>query len=367
MPDDAPKNQLVDLIRAEIRNEGAISFARFMELCLYCPVHGYYERKEDTVGRRGDFYTSVSVGPLFGEMLALQFADWLAELDSESKPLELVEAGAHDGRLALDILKWLQRQRPQLFNRLRYVIIEPSSQRQQWQRETLKDFLLQLCWQESVHSVPQTRFSGVIFCNELLDAFPVHRITWDAATRKWFEWGVSTNAKGFEWTRLKTEVPPDFIPPSLSCCEELPDGYTIEVCPEAEEWWRAAASALKYGKLVTIDYGLGAEELFTPGRANGTLRAYSRHRQSGGLLERPGGQDLTAHINFTAIQAAGEQVGLRTEAFVAQATFLTENARRIWGGNADFGEWTSASTRQFQTLTHPEYLGRSFKVLVQSR
>jgi SAM-dependent MidA family methyltransferase len=153
----------------------------------------------------------------------------------------------------------------------------------------------------------------------------------------------------------------------IELLDVLPDGFTVEISPAAEQWWREAASVLESGRLVTLDYGLTADEFFAPERRAGTVRAYCHHRSGGDVLAHPGEQDITAHVNFTAIQAAGESSGLRTEAFLTQAQFLTGIAARIWKGGASFGEWTPERTRQFQTLTHPEHLGQSFRVLVQSR
>ena len=137
---------LFEIICREAAERGVLPFARFMELALYCPVHGYYEKEKDNPGRCGDFYTSVGVGGLFGQFLAFQFAEWLETLDSQASPLKLVEAGAHDGRLAKDILGWLQLKRPKLFEQIEYWVIEPSARRQGWQKETLKDFAPRVRW-----------------------------------------------------------------------------------------------------------------------------------------------------------------------------------------------------------------------------
>ncbi|MCX6895558.1 MAG: SAM-dependent methyltransferase [Verrucomicrobia bacterium] len=362
-------NPLPEIIRREIRAAGAISFARFMALALYCPQLGYYERKPDTVGRRGDYYTSVSVGPLFGELLAFQFAEWLeAEVRSQKSEVRIIEAGAHDGKLAADILDWLQKNRQPLYARLEYSILEPSPQRQQWQRENLARFAPRVRWLSGL-SENQETFSGVLFSNELLDAFPVQRLGWDARAKQWFEWGVAVEGERFVWTRLPVSAPSSiFHPPSSpDLLEVLPDGYTIEICPAAAAWWREAAAAMRSGKLVAIDYGLTAAELFLPERPGGTLRAYHQHQISDDLLANAGEQDLTAHVNFSSIQQAGEAAGLQTEGLFAQPKFLTDIAARVWKNPAAFGEWTPARTRQFQTLTHPQHLGRAFRVLVQSR
>jgi len=357
-----------EIIRREIAERGVLPFARFMELALYCPNSGYYETEKDNPGRRGDFYTSVSVGELFGQLLAFQFSEWLEELIlsrvTRHSSLCLVEAGAHDGRLAADILKWLQAHRSELFAQLEYCILEPSLRRQAWQQATLKNFSQRVRWLSRFNDSTLQRFNGVIFSNELLDAFPVHRFGWDPANKTWFEWGVAFEGGKFVWAKFEN---PEFRGPNSELEDVLPDGYTIETCPAAGHWWREAANILERGRLLTIDYGLASDELFSPGRTRGTLRAYSRHHVTDDLLANPGEQDLTAHVNFSAIQAAGESCGLKTENFSTQAQFLTRIAGKIFKHPESFGEWGAKQNRQFQTLTHPEHLGRAFRVLVQSR
>ncbi len=459
---------LTAVISGEMAERGAMTFARFMELALYAPGLGYYERAGGNVGRGGDFYTSVSVGPLFGELLAFQFSGWLAELPQGAIPC-LVEAGAHDGKLAADILGWLQQKRPDLFARIEYWIIEPSPQRQSWQRATLQKFSSQVRWLNQL-TPNHHQFNGVIFSNELLDAFPVHRLGWDAAARAWFEWGVgwsdeSTGAhprtaqdfslspqdtsgersggrilpsetsrfaplnqgqsfpgiKGgrglefpspsapnprdrfmkrghsqdqetsspppsppsagregvrspapcadgrFIWHRLDHEI--GHLAPQLpdELLAVLPDGFTTEVCPAAEQWWRQAAASLGSGKLLAIDYGLSDAEFFSPQRAHGTLRSYHRHHLGEDVLAQPGAQDLTAQVNFSRLQTAGESAGLRTDEFVSQTHFLVRLMEKFCPGEMPVEEFAATRARQFQTLTHPDHLGRSFRVLVQSR
>jgi len=399
-------NEVSERIAGEIRGRGAITFAHFMELALYCPICGYYEKEEDIIGRRGDFYTNVSVGKLFGELLAFQFAEWLepsarpaggspgpgleVKGGTASAAMRIAEAGAHDGALAGDILGWMREHRPRLFQHLEYWIIEPSDRRRDWQRRKLGEFGNQVRWVgELAELMGKSGVGGdaprppgvrdILFCNELLDAMPVHRLGWDAPARAWFEWGVALEEGHFVWTRMADEqlrdrssrakipFPHSDFPIAEELLGVLPDGFTTEACPAAERWWRMAAGALKCGKLLAIDYGLSAEEFFSPERKAGTLRGYQQHRSSSDVLTNPGGQDITAHVNFTAIRAAGESAGLSTETFLTQAQFLTGIAGRAWQEPGAFGEWTPERTRQFHTLTHPEHLGRSFRVLVQER
>lgn len=386
-----------------------------MELALYCPHCGYYEQEGDNPGRRGDYFTSVSVGRLFGELLAFQFAEWLSEPETRNAergnevpsatPVQLVEAGTHDGKLARDILTWLRERRPGLFGRLGYGIVEPSVRRQDWQRRTLAEFGDKVRWVSNLKSLIQPaaegnetprsalrvpRLDGVLFSNELLDAMPVHRLGWDAKRREWFELGVALDGERFVWARMPEAVHDSLfrIHAPTELLSVLPDGFTTEVCPAATHWWREAASVLGRGKLLTLDYGLTAEEFFAPHRRDGTLRAYRQHQLSGDVLANPGEQDLTAHVNFTDIQAVGEAAGLTTESFVTQAQFLVRIAEQTWrdkeglgsprginrpdapgnpGANIPRGEWDADRLRQFKTLTHPEHLGRAFRVLVQAK
>jgi SAM-dependent MidA family methyltransferase len=375
-------NEVAQRIREAIANQGAIPFEQFMRLALYSPVYGYYERQKENIGKRGDYYTSVSVGSLFGELLGFQFAAWLEGMPQNpigSGPAQIIEAGAHRGDLAKDILGSIREYRPQLFKRLEYGIIEPSGRRQEWQRETLKAFAPKVNWFHDFNALqngslpldtphPSHSPSRIIFSNELLDSMPVQRLGWDAKARAWFEWGVTMKGEGFDWLPMEPSKPLDLdsqIPAALLAV--LPNGFTIERGLEAEQWLRDAAQAVGVGKLVTIDYGLEQEQLFAPERTGGTLRAFTGHLVSDDVLANPGEQDLTAHVNFTGLRETAERLGLRTEAFVTQEHFLTQIAARAWQAGPLFPPWTDSRKRQFQTLTHPEHLGRAFRVLVQSR
>ena len=345
-------SELEAIIRQEILTHGSISFARFMELALYCPRIGYYEREDSVLGPTGDFYTSVSVGPVFGELLARQFAEWLDQMPTP--PRTILEAGAHDGQLASDILTWLGEFRPDL--PVEYWIVEPSERRRAWQESKLDVFAGKVTWFASLEALPPY-VSGVIFSNELLDAMPVHILQWRG---RWLELRVALKGDVLAWetTELTTDLGQPEVPSGLAAV--LPDGFQIETSLAARDWWRTAATKLQRGKLVTIDYGLEQDKLLTPQRQHGTVRAYYHHHVTDGLLVRPGEQDLTAHVNFTDIQRTGEETGLKTEGVVGQSKFLTNIAATV-------SNWPSERVRQFQTLTHPEHLGRAFRVLVQAK
>lgn len=341
-----------------------------MELALYCPEIGYYEAKKDNVGKAGDFFTSVSVGNLFGELLAFQFAEWITALRAAGQgdgPCLVVEAGAHDGKLAGDILNWLEMHRPDLFSAIDYVIVEPSLRREKWQRDALKVFSPRVRWVKALGELGAGQVNGIIFSNELLDAMPVNRFGWDAQQKEWFEWGVTTRQDEFAWTKLSLPGPP----PSLAqvprpLLNVLPDGYTVDMSKAAEEWWHEAVDILGRGWLLAIDYGLSLEELFSPSRSQGTLRAYHRHQVTRDVLANAGHQDLTAHVNYSALQKIGQENGLITEMFGTQLKFLAEILLAA-SKSQSFGEWNAGRRRQFQTLTHPDHLGHVFRVLLQSR
>jgi SAM-dependent MidA family methyltransferase len=368
---------LARLIREEIAEKGPIPFARFMELALYCPEYGFYEKEGDNPGRGGDFYTSVSVGSVFGELLAFQFSMWFEAVgipDPRPRALQLIESGAHDGRLALDILDWLRRQRPEVLAATEYLIMEPSPRRRERQRSTLAEFAGQVRWLADwdEYTAPNARHAPsctIIFSNELLDAMPVHRFGWNARKRDWFEWGVNADREQFTWTPLDMLDPSSrlHLPSSPRLLDALPDGYTIEASPAAESWWRHAAGSLRRGKLLTFDYGFDAADKLRPERTTGTLRAYRNHKFAVDVLADPGEQDITAHVDFPRIETVGIKAGLKTEAFESQGRFLTQIAIEAWKPENRFGDWDPKRTRQFQTLTHPQHLGQSFRVLLQSR
>jgi SAM-dependent MidA family methyltransferase len=356
-------NALRSKLDAEIRRDGAISFARFMEIALYTPGLGYYERA-DTVGIAGDFYTSVSVGPVFGELLAFRFARWLEGL--KAPRLQLVEGAAHHGHLAFDILNWFSRYEPELFRRIEYTILEPSALLRLKQQQTLSSFEKSLRWITSWEDLP-SQLAGIVFSNELLDAFPVQVISWNKALGKWRELGVTLSGEAYVWTTLSSgcvNIESPQLPEEL--LDVLPDGFRTEINPAAVDWWRSAAKRLHSGWLVTIDYGLETEDFFVPQRAAGTLRSYRNHRFSEVVLTDPGLQDITAHVDFTKLRLAGELCGLSTIVESSQAGFLTRIVEEI-GRSRPFDEWTPVRLRQFQTLTHPDHLGRNFHVLVQER
>jgi SAM-dependent MidA family methyltransferase len=358
-------NELARKLRQEIERDGSIPFARFMEMALYEPGLGYYEQP-GRIGRGGDFFTSASTGPVFGQLLAFQFAQWL---DSEcpEERFQIVEAGAHDARLAADILEWFGRHRPDLVRRLEYRIVEPSATRRAWQEATLHSWQPNVKWTADIGDFGERGINGIVFSNEFFDAFPVYRLAWNANESRWREWRVVAAQEVFAWKLDEPDAALDSWLPSVpaSLGNVVPDGFVTEISPAAVKWWRAAGQALRRGKLLTFDYGFNVGNWLRPDRPNGTLRAFAKHHASADLLAQPGEQDLTADVNFFALEEAARAVGLEAGVLVRQSEFLTRILAEIHATPEAFAPWDQKCARQFQTLTHPEHLGNRFHVLIQ--
>jgi len=349
------------IIRGEILERGRMTFARFMELALYAPGAGYYEREARQTGRGGDYYTSVSVGPVLGFLLAA----WMVRECAGFETFDVVEAAAHDGRLASDVLEALSRFHSRLAERVRYRILEPSAKRQSVQRRRLAAWGDRVSWRAGWEEVNEP-IRGIVFSNELLDAMPIHRLAWDAGKRCWFERGVTLEAGRLAWCRMEpqAEVVPHDLEPLV---DVLPDGFVVERSPAAVAWWRQAARALARGRLMALDYGFDEDDVVRPERVQGTARGYFRHRLVEDLLAQPGAQDLTAHVDFPRLMREGEAAGLTTVEFLPQGRWLGRVATEVFSAGGDRAGWLAERARGLQTLTHPAHLGHSLRVLVQGQ
>ncbi|HUS34706.1 MAG TPA: SAM-dependent methyltransferase [Verrucomicrobiae bacterium] len=355
-------NPVASTIQTEITRAGIISFARFMELALYDCDHGYYRKSH--IGKAGDFFTNVSVGPLFGQMLAYYLARELAPLPGE---IQIAEAGANDGSLAADILRWLNTNRPEFAQRLTYYIVEPIPELQQRQRDKLSNTpratvptTPKIEWKTTLENLPQ--INGAILSNELLDAFPIHFFRWSKSQNDWQEIGVTMDKNSnFTFAPLPDAPTFDALSDLKPLEPYLPENFTVEFSPTAEAWAETAARKLTQGLFLASDYGDESTALWTPARAQGTLRAYRNHKLADNPLADPGEQDLTAHVNFTRIRAALQRAGLTVSPLQPQSTFLTNFAAEFLTNPTD------RDIRQFQTLTHPDHLGRAFKLLLAKR
>jgi SAM-dependent MidA family methyltransferase len=392
-----------------IRERGPMTVAAFMDLALYDRQLGYYARAPRRSGRAGDFFTSVDVGPLFGELLAVQVAQCFELLavapsapsrSSASLPsFDLVEAGAGNGRLAADMLRGLHRHHPALGDRVHLHLVDASPEARRAQRDTLGDLSNHLV--ASSDSLPAS-YEGVLVANELLDALAVHQVVMrQEGLREVYVCAVDSrqstvdgqqSSVDSQQSSVVTQRPPvagrrSLVadrqstvdcrlstvegPISTPALEEyfarlgvvLEPDWRAEINLRAVQWIQEAARRLRRGFLVIIDYGHEARHLYSVSHATGTLTTFSNHTMAGPelqtprWLERPGEQDLTAHVDFTSVRAAAEKEGLVTLGFMDQTYFLL--------GLMDDAATLSFSQRlALKTLTMPGGLGSTHKVLI---
>ena len=304
----AASTRLSARIAAEIERDGFMPFSRFMELALYAPGMGYYAAGAVKLGPHGDFTTAPELSSLFGRALAAQAKQVL-----ESGCARILELGAGTGRLAYDLIAELGDQGIAIE---RYSILEVSADLRERQRGTLErlapgDFA-RIEWLDALPS----RISGLIVGNEVLDALPVHLVRVEAG--RTLELGVGLDAERFVWrTRTASGALAE-----IAARLNLPEGYTSEVHPAACALVRSLADRLESGVLLFVDYGFPQREYYHPDRRQGTIMCHYRHHAHGDPLVLVGLQDITAHVDFTAIAAAAWASGLDLLGYTSQAQFL---------------------------------------------
>lgn len=349
---DQTVTSLAQRLREKLSRGASLSFEQFMARCLYDPVHGYYVQTERKIGQRGDFFTSVSVGPVLGELLAAFIAETWVEF-GKPKEFTLMEQGAHDGQLIEDVLTALRSQHSALFQTLRVVLIEPLPARRAQQAERLGKTSVRVTWHPSLEDAPE-QAAAVLIGNELLDAFPVQR--WRRQAEAWCELAVTLDeAEHFVWTPLSPAPPPFALP------TDVEEGYTTELCPALRSWVQELGRVISRGRVLLLDYGREAEDYFAPHRTSGTLRGYRQHQRCDDPFAAPGETDLTADVNYTHLRASALAEGWDVEGPVAQERLLIRLATpRLMASPPPDAKWV----RQFQTLTHPAHLGRQFQAMV---
>ncbi|MEI6818245.1 MAG: SAM-dependent methyltransferase [Verrucomicrobiota bacterium] len=349
---------LATILRERIQRDGPLRFADFMALALYEPALGYYARETRQVGRDGDFFTSVSVGPLFGELLARRFLHEWCTLGSPAR-WRIIECGAHDGSLANDILQAIARLDPQAFSALEYAIPEPLPRLQAAQREKLATFDRQTRFLTDASKLVADPQPGIAFGNELLDALPFHVV--ERNENRWSECRVAINRDDQLGWEMHPITDPALQDALARLGDDFPDGYRTEVRTNFSDFLEPLTRSLSSGLLLWLDYGFARPEYYQPDRKTGTLRTFSKHRAAEDPLATPGELDITAHIDFTAVAEAAITLGCQPTVFRNQGTWLTQIGRE-WLLSLE-GQTASAELRQFQTLTHPAHLGGSFHVL----
>ena len=344
-----------------------MSVAAFMELALYDSDVGYYARAAQRSGRAGDFFTSVDVGPLFGELLAVQVAEMAGILESRSPSPEprfdLVEAGAGNGRLSADILRAIRRHYAALYERLRLHLVETSAAARAAQRDALGEVAERLV--SSSPDLPDA-VEGVLIANELLDAFPVHQVV--MRTEGLREVYVDVARRGTGDPRLVTTEGAPSTPELEAYLTRLnvvlEPGWRAEINLRAIEWMQSAARRLRRGFIVVIDYGHPARELYSPTHSAGTLTTFAAHTMAGGerpvsapgWLEDPGDRDITAHVDFSSVEDAATGEGLTSLGFLDQTYFLL--------GLLDPDVADLKTRLALKTLVLPGGLGSTHKVLI---
>lgn len=337
-----------------------------MREALYNETAGYYMRPDAGIwGRQGDYRTS----PERSELFAGTFARYIAELfDQLGQPaqFQFIECGSGDGSFAVGVLTSLQKFFPDVCKAIKYVIDEIGSHRlsaisQKMDRFQTKVEFLKLASLDTVNC-------GIVFSNELLDAFPVHRVMKKGG--ELLEQYVALDSSGkFEWfagplsnSRL-SEI-------YLENAVEISDEQIIELSPEIDDWLILVGEKLQKGYVITVDYGLEASDLYGPQRREGTLRAFSRHNFVE-ILERPGEHDITTHVNWTRMRAVGQRVGLETilfdrqDKFLLNAGILNELERRSVPATSDAQRLRLSTGARAMLL--PDDMATSFQVLVQRR
>jgi len=330
--DTGENPELISLIRDEIAKRGPVSFAWFMQQALYHPEHGYYSSGRCAIGRRGDYFTNVSVGPLFGQLMSAQFAEIWHQL-GKTDHFVIVEQGAHDGQFASDVLQSAQLRAPEFFEALHYQIIEPFGVLQERQSRMLEPFQEKVTWRQSLEP-----FKGVHFSNELLDAMPVRLIEDDV------EKMVGVRDGKFV-----------FIDRPLS--HAAPNQIALD-------WIDDLAANIQEGYAVIIDYG-HSSEVFPR-----EIQVRARHRRLDSPFEKIGHADITMHVDWTSIARRANAAGLHVAGFTDQHHFLTgliSTWPDLLPARSTNAEADHKTARALQTLLHPEMLGRAFQVLMMAK
>ena len=355
---------LAAIIEDRIRAQGPITFAEYMDACLYHPEHGYYTKAQQQPRR--DYYTSVDTGPLFGRLLARQFHEMWERLERPDE-FVLVDSGAGVGTLAAQILDLVADEFAEFYATLQYVAIERSAVRRAAQSEALATHL-SFRHSQMVSELPAEIPCGCIFSNELFDAMPVHRVIREGHDLRELYVAIGPNGLCEQSGPLSSAALREYFSGQAIALEE---SQQAEVNLQACDWIEDAGKRLRRGFVVTVDYGHQASELYDQRHMRGTLLAYQRHRASEDFFRVPGEQDLTAHVNFTALDRWGERGGLRRTGFTSQSNFLMALARQ--SGFEDLQSEKMSQSEQararllFKTLIYPEGMGETFQVLIQHK
>jgi SAM-dependent MidA family methyltransferase len=378
-----PTLQEIVVSRIAASPQRRIPFADYMNWVLYEPGLGYYATRADRIGMQGDFYTSPHLGTDFAELLAEQLVEMWHVLGQPS-PFEIVEMGAGCGILAANLLQYLSRTYPAFWQVVRYSLVETSPALRFAQQQRLETAIAagrSVQWL-ALEETPRHAIVGCFFSNELVDAFPVHLVRRHNGQLE--EIYVTLTDELISPIAFK-EVIGNLSTPRLAdyfnlvdidlTADAYPEGYRSEVNLAALDWVQAVAARLKRGYLLTIDYGYSATKYYSPARSRGTLACYYQHTAHDNPYLHIGQQDITSHINFTALERQGEQCGLHRMGFTQQGLFLTalglgERLASLTASDAVAAERGIEETlrrrQELHLLIHPHELG-NWNVLLQGK
>ncbi|GBF12614.1 SAM-dependent methyltransferase [Tepidibacillus infernus] len=353
--------------------EKRITFYDFMKMALYAPELGYYTKDRKKIGKSADFYTSSSVGPIFGQTIANSFVE-LLQYASEKETFFILEMGGGDGRFARDVLNAMFEKYPKIYQSLTYFMLEASPYHQDLQREHLERHLNHVKWIDQLQDLPQP-FIGIIFSNELVDSFPVHKVK--KVNGKFKEIFVTWNEERESYEEITAELShPSLEDYFIQQKVTLKEGQVAEINLDAMDWMKHVAQRLIRGYVITIDYGYPADELYASHRHDGTLMCYYQHTANDNPYQLIGEQDITTHVNFTALMEEGKRWGLEPVWFSTQSHFLMnsgilEMLQEIGLDqmkNKDlFQDEAIKLNRAIRQLIMPGEMGETFKVLVQQK
>lgn len=361
----AHSDELTALIRNEITAQGAIPFARYMELVLYAPGLGYYSAGRTKFGAAGDFVTAPELGALFARTIARALAPTLRELGAEA---DFVELGGGSGAFALACLRELAAQ--DALPR-RYRILEPSADLRERQRERLAaelpaDLAARAEW---IARPPETPWRGVLFANEVVDALPTTRF--HIRDGEVFEEYIALDGEAL----VRTDRPADALVSSAVRHVEraldapFADGYRSEILPQLPYWIQAVTATLEAGVALFVDYGYPRREYYLPERRDGTLVCHYRHRAHADPLHWPGLADLTAFVDFTALAEAGVGAGFDFVGYAPQGQFLL--ASGLTGLLEEAQDMDEAArlrlVAEAKRLTLPGDMGERFQAIAFAR
>jgi SAM-dependent MidA family methyltransferase len=368
-PSSQDGQTLAERLRERIRREGAITFRDWMATVLYDERDGYYSRQDlERWGRTGDYRTAPERSPLFSATFARYFAQLHQELGSPGE-WTIFEAGAGAGHFAHGVLHTLERDYPRAFASTRYVIDEVSSDARRRSASRLEPFRKQIAFTQFSEINTPVPF-GIVFSNELLDAFPVHRIMMDEGRLLEYHVGLDEEG-GFVWVKREASTPrlaEHFSRSALT----LSEGQIAEVNLGIESWMAKASALFQKGYIVTVDYGDEEKNLYDASqRLNGTLRSFHRHQLTEDVLAQPGAQDLTTTVNWTEVQRIGEELGLQTVCFERQGEFLLHagllnQLERMTGKSRSEADALILRSG-VRDLILPGGMSESFQVLVQRK